>query len=96
MRTSRECRGLRKQPSIYERGGEVSVRLSLDDDAVLGELDVGGSCGEGPRERAVSWVCSQPTIKRESRTPTVWQRTTLLLVRRESCVVRKRESAEAL
>jgi hypothetical protein len=38
MRASRECRGLREQPSIYEGGREVSIRLPFDDDAAVDEV----------------------------------------------------------
>ncbi len=42
MRTSRECRGLREQPSIYEGGREVSIRLPFDDDAAVDEVVADG------------------------------------------------------
>lgn len=38
MRASRESRGLREQPSIYEGGREVSIRLPFDDDAAVDEV----------------------------------------------------------
>jgi hypothetical protein len=37
-----------------------------------------------PEERAVSWVCSQPTINAGRELQPSWQRTALLLVRRGS------------
>jgi len=42
MRTSRECRGLPEQPSIYEGGREVSIRLPFDDDAAVDEVVADG------------------------------------------------------
>ena len=42
MRTSRECRGLREQPSVYEGGREVRVRLPFDDDAAVDEVVANG------------------------------------------------------
>jgi hypothetical protein len=38
MRTSSECRGLWKQPAIYERGREVGVRLPLNHDTAIDEI----------------------------------------------------------
>jgi len=38
MRASRECRGLREQSSIHERGREVSIRLPLNHDAAVDEV----------------------------------------------------------
>jgi hypothetical protein len=42
MRTSRECRGLREQPSIYDGGREVSIRLPFDDDPAVDEIVADG------------------------------------------------------
>ena len=42
MRTSRECRGLPEQPSIYEGGREVSIRLPFDDDSAVNEVIADG------------------------------------------------------
>ena len=42
MRASRECRSLREQPSIYEGGREVSIRLPFDHDAAVDEVVADG------------------------------------------------------
>src|SRR3972149_2409289 len=42
MRTSSECRGLRKQAAVHERGREVGVRLALDDDTPIADVVAGG------------------------------------------------------
>src|SRR3990170_2907999 len=42
MRTSSECRGLRKQAAVHERGREVGVRLALDDDTTIDDVVADG------------------------------------------------------
>jgi hypothetical protein len=42
MRASRECRGLREQPSIDEGGREVSIRLPFDNDVAVDEVVADG------------------------------------------------------
>jgi hypothetical protein len=39
MRALRECRGLPEQPSIYEGGREVSIRLPFDVPAKISRSD---------------------------------------------------------
>ncbi len=38
MRALRECRSLREQPSIYEGGREVSIRLPFDNNPAVDEV----------------------------------------------------------
>jgi len=77
-RVAREIRLL--EQALKATNARTTVDAYDQDDAVLGELTKATVVGK-PEGRAVSWVCSQPTIIASGELQPSWQRTSLLLVR---------------